>query len=263
MTETLHKHVTGSQRRLLGEIFSTVAELPDAPVKKVIQGSHFLAVISSRMGICSNMQRHCQDISKEDRRIPESTREVASFLLQPSPDFPDAPAYALAANNSLLPIPQDTVSLKAQDLIRKRGEGKNVAVIGHFPFVDNMGGEFCKLWVLETHPKKGDLGAEAAAELLPQADVIAFTATTLLNGTCADILNLIPKGAFTIMLGPSTPFAPCLFDWGINALAGCHVRDTSLATSCVREGLPFKPSMGVEPLIWIRDRNSLSTRELS
>jgi len=261
--ETLHKPMTRSQRRLLEEIFLAVAGLPDVPVKRVVQGSHFLAVISSRMGICSNMRRHGQDTSNEHHRIPESTREVASFLLQPSPDFPDAPAYALAAINSLLPVPQDTVSLKAQDLIRKRGEGKNVAVIGHFPFVDNMGGEFCKLWVLETHPKKGDLRAETAAELLPQAHVIALTATTLLNGTCANILKLIPKGAFTIMLGPSTPFASCLFDWGINALAGCHVRDTSLATSCVREGLPFKPSMGVEPLIWIRDRNPLSTRELS
>ncbi len=257
--ETTHRPMTGSQRRLLEEIFLAVARLPEVPVKEIIQGSHFLAVISSRMGICSNMWRHSQDISRDDRHIPESAREVASLLVHAPADFPDAPAYAMAAINSLLPVPRDTVLLKAQDLIRKQGQGKNVAIIGHFPFVDDIGGKFRNFWVLETHPKEGDIPTETAAEFLPQADVIALTATTLLNGTCADILNLIPKGAFTIMLGPSTPFAPCLFDWGINALAGCHVRDTSLATSCVREGLPFKPSMGVEPLIWIRDRNSLST----
>jgi len=259
MMETLHKPMTGSQRRLLEEIFSGVAVLPDVPVKRVIRGSHFLAVISSRMGICSNMWRHGQDTSNEDHRIPESAREAASLLVHAPADFPDAPAYAMAAINSLLPVPRDTVLLKAQDFIRKQGQGKNVAVIGHFPFVDNMGGKFRNFWVLETNPKEGDLPTETAAEFLPQADVIALTATTLLNGTCADILKLISKEAFTIMLGPSTPFAPCLFDWGINALAGCHVRDISLATSCVQEGLPFKPSMGIEPLIWIRDRNSLST----
>ena len=259
MMETLRKPMTESQRRLLEEIFLAIAGLPDVSVKEIIRGSHFLAVISSRMGICSNMWRHGENISRDDRRIPELARELASLLVHAPADFANAPAYAMAAINSLLPVPRDTVLLKAQDLIRKQGQEKNVAVIGHFPFADNIGGEFRNFWVLENQPKEGDLPAETAAEFLPQADVIALTATTLLNGTCANILNLIPKGAFAIMLGPSTPFAPCLFDWGIDALAGCHVRDISLATSCVREGLPFKPFMGIEPLIWIRDRNSLST----
>lgn len=226
------------------------------PIKEIIRGSHFLAIISSRMGICSNMGCYSQHIRDKGPLIPKSTQELASLLLDQPPDFPEASSYAIAAINSLLPVPKDAFPLKAQDLIRQKGQGKNVVIIGHFPFVEKMGREFRNLWVLEIRPQAGDLPAEAATKLLPHADVIALTATTLLNGTCANILGLIPKGAFTIMVGPSTPFVSCLFDWGIDALAGCSVLNTSLATSCVLKGLPFTPLHGFESLIWTGEKNS-------
>lgn len=252
MVGAITESTPSTQKRLLEEILAAVTVLPDAPVRAVIPGSHFLAVVSLRMGICSNIRPYGPHGGEEDDRIPESARQLASFLLNPPPDLVDAPAYGLAAINSLLPVPKGAVSMKAQDLIREKGQGRNVAVVGHFPFVGTLGDGFRNFWVLESRPKKGDFPAEAAPELLPQADVIALTATTLLNGTCAELLEHIHKGAFTIILGPSTPFAPCLFDWAIGALAGCRVTDESLAAVCLREGLPFKPSMGVEPLIWMK-----------
>lgn len=260
MTETSCISMTGNQKRLLEEIVLAVAGLPDAPVRDIVRGNHMLAITSARTGLCTRMERHGQHVREEAPPVPESARELSSFLVAPPPNFPDAVSYAMAAINSLLPVPERMVPLKAQDLIRKQGEGKNVAVIGHFSFVEKMGGEFRNLWVLEMHPRPGDLPAEAAAELLPLADLVALTATTLLNGTCANILGLIHREAFTIMLGPSTPFVPCLFDWGINALAGCHVVNTSLVASCVREGRPFKHLRGVEPLIWTCETNSIPAR---
>jgi len=258
MTETSYMPITGDQKRLLEEIFLTAARLPDAPVKDIVRGSHLLAITSSRTGLCTSTGRHGQHLRDEAPSIAESARELASMLLDPPPDFPDAIANAMAAINSLLPVPEYTAPLKAQDLIRKRGKGKNVAVIGHFSFVEKMGPEFHNLWVFEIHPRPGDFPAEAAPELLPRADVIAVTATTLLNGTCAEILGLVHKDAFTVMIGPSTPFAPCLFDWGIDALAGCRIIDPSLCSSGIREGLPFKRLLGVESLIWTAEKNSIT-----
>lgn len=257
--EVFSNSMTGQQKRLLEEIVLAVAGLPDAAVKDIVRGSHMLAITSARTGLCTRMECHGQHVREEAPPVPESARELSSFLVAPPPNFPDAVSYAMAAINSLLPVPEHKVPLKAQDLIRKQGEGKNVAIIGHFSFVEKIRGEFRNLWVLEMHPRPGDLPAEAAAEFLPRADLVALTATTLLNGTCANILGLIHKEAFAIMLGPSTPFVSCLFDWGINALAGCHVINASLATSCIREGLPFKHLRGVQPLIWTCETDSITT----
>lgn len=259
MTETSYMSMADDQKRLLEEIVFSVAGMPDAPVKDIVLGSHLLAITSAHTGLCTRMGRHGQHVQEAAPPVPESAQELASLLLHPPSDLPEITGYAMAAINSLLPVPEHTVPLKAQDLIRKKGEGKNVAVIGHFSFVEKMGPEFHNLWVLEIHPRPGDIPAEAAAELVPRADVVALTATTLLNGTCSDILGLLHKDVFTIMIGPSTPFAPCLFDWGIDALAGCRVVDASLSAPGILEGLPFKRLRGVESLLWTVGKNSVTT----
>lgn len=254
MTETIYNPSTGDQKRILEEIVMTATRLPDTAVKDIIRGNHLLAVTSAHTGLCTRMGCHGEHI-RDEAHVPESAHELASFLVAPPQNFPDAISYAMAAINSLLPVPECTIPFKAQDLIRKHGEKKNVVLIGHFSFVEKMGPEFRNLWVLEIRPRPGDLPAKAGADLIPRADVVALTATTLLNGTCADILNLIPKDAFTIMLGPSTPFAPCLFDWGIDVLAGSCVVDARLTASSIRENLPFKRVRGIHPLIWTAENN--------
>jgi len=72
----------------------------------------------------------------------------------------------------------------------------------------------------------------------------------------ADLLALIPERAFSIMLGPTTPFVPSLFEWGINALGGSRITDPNLAVSCIRADLPFKYLKGVKSLIWTKEVNA-------
>lgn len=242
--------VEAYQEQLLSEIITAVTKLPDAPVTGIVRGERMVAVTSTRMGLCSRMAHHGDHAQRVTGNLPESIHALASSLLKPPAGFLDAIPLAMAAINSLLPIPEDVVPLKAQDLIRQKGAGKNVAIIGHFPFVDRMQTDFRNLWVFELNPQAGDLPAEAGPELIPRADVVALTSTTLLNGTCAEILRFVRKKAFVIMLGPSTPFTPCLFDWGINSLAGCYVRHTSQAASCIRKGVLFKKMHGVDSIVW-------------
>ena len=105
----------------------------------------------------------------------------------------------MAAVNSLLPPPETKADIPGQDLILTQGQGKKVAVIGHFPFVDNLRNACDTVWVLEKCPKAGDIDASHAGEILPQADVVALTGTTLLNGTLAGLLNDCRENAFVIM----------------------------------------------------------------
>ena len=221
------------------------------PVRAYVQGSHLLGLRSEGLGLCSRATPHGEPPATELHTLPNSAKETAELLLGRSGE-PDALAFGMAAVNLLLPLPAGTASMKAQELIMDRGRGKRVAVVGHFPFVERMGGEFADFWVIEKEPRPGDRPEHEADKLLPLADVVALTGTTLLNGSCERLLRLCRPDAFTIMLGPSTPLSPSLFDWGLHALGGTRVSDPDLAVEGIHASRTFKQLRGVEQVIWLK-----------
>ena len=137
-------------------------------------------------------------------------------------------------------------------MLLRLGKGKKVAVIGHFPFVDALRKACQTCWVLERQPKEGDLIATEAPTILPQADLITITGTTLLNGTLAELLNLCREDATVVLLGPTTPFASSLFSCGIDILAGSEVVDPEAVLDGIRGGSCFKGLKGVKQTAWAR-----------
>jgi uncharacterized protein (DUF4213/DUF364 family) len=93
--------------------------------------------------------------------------------------------------------------------------------------------------VLEKHPGPGEYPAEAAAEVVPQADVLAMTSTTLINGTLDGLLALRKPGAKVLLLGPSTPLHPLLFEHGVEMLSGAMVTDVDPVLHLIRQGAVF------------------------
>ena len=132
------------------------------------------------------------------------------------------------------------MDLAAEDYIARQGANSQVALIGHFPFVSRLKDQVKKLWVLELNPKEDDLPASAAPEIIPQADILAITATTLINHTFEGIFNLRKPGAKVLMLGPSTPLSPLLFQYGIHVLSGSIVEDPDAVLPLVRQGATFR-----------------------
>jgi uncharacterized protein len=147
-------------------------------------------------------------------------------------------AIGLATINALLPrTPGSWTDLNAEDYLIKNAGGKNVAVVGHFPFIQRLKPCAKQLWVLELNPRDGDLPAQAAPEVLPQADLAAITATTLINQTFDGLISLCRPGAIVILLGPSTPLSPVLYDYGVNLLAGTIVENPQAALLGVGQGI--------------------------
>jgi len=95
-------------------------------------------------------------------------------------------------------------------------------------------------WVLELRPRPGDLPADRAAELLPQADVVALTGTSLINHTFDDLVTLCRPDAFVLLLGPSAPLSPVLFEVGVDAVSGTLVTDPELVLRSVGQGATFR-----------------------
>ncbi len=197
-----------TQEMLLRSLLGEVEQQEDQAVTQAAVGSHLLALTSRRTGIASWAARDHSLPAPVDQEalLASSAKQLAALLL--STDARQA-SIGLAAANSLLPPPsrEELLHLKAQALILRHGKGKNVAVIGHFPFVERMGDAFRRFWVFEKRPRKGDLRAEQEQEILPLADVIAISGTTLANGTLAGILRSAAPHAWKIMLGPSTPLS--------------------------------------------------------
>ena len=147
----------------------------------------------------------------------------------------------------LLDVDEDSCTeLNAAELIVEKGNGKRIAVVGHFPFIPRLRKYSKDVWVIEKNPKAGDFGEAEADQLIPQANVVAITGTALTNHTLDHLLELCSPGAYVILLGDTTPLSPILFDYGVDALCGTKVIDPDLALRCVSQGANFRQIKGIK-----------------
>jgi uncharacterized protein (DUF4213/DUF364 family) len=174
-----------------------------------------------------------------------SPLELAALMRSSSP--PEA-AIGLATANALLAATVNGLTEeKAVSILRERGAGKRVAMIGHFPFADELRESCDELLVFErgVNRRDGDLGDEAIEELLPDADVVAVTATTLLNRTLPSVLAGVRDDAFVMLLGPSTPLTPALHRFGFDVLCGTVIDDPAGVLRAVEQGAVTRQITGV------------------
>lgn len=179
-------------------------------------------------------------VAEAGRLTHHSARELATWVGRGPASLTEA-AIGMAALNALLPLdPACWVDVNAADVIAQQGAGQRVALIGHFPFVEALRSQVGELWVLELRPQGADLPASAAAEIIPQADVLAITGTTLINGTFAGLMALRRPDAVVLVLGPSTPLSPIMFAHGVHLLSGSVVEDIDAVLRAVRQGANFQ-----------------------
>jgi hypothetical protein len=162
-------------------------------------------------------------------------------------------SIGMATINSLIDIDETRCDAEnALDVLIEKGEGKDIAVVGHFPWIPKLQKVARKLWVLEQRPQAGDLPAEAAEDILPKADVVAITGTSLINHTVEKLLDLA-RGSFVVMVGPTSPLSPVLFDWGVDVVSGTKVVEPEKVLRSISEGAIFPQVQGVK-LMNMRNR---------
>jgi hypothetical protein len=163
-------------------------------------------------------------------------------------------SIGMAALNALLHVDEEICTeINAREVILERGAGRRVAVVGHFPFVQQVRQAAAECWVLELYPRPGDLSADQATEVLPQADVIALTGTSLINHTFDHLIGLCRPEAFIILLGGSAPLTPVLFDRGVDAISGTRVVDVPAVLKAVGQGATFRQIPGKRLLTMMRE----------
>ncbi|TET82892.1 MAG: hypothetical protein E3J37_06445 [Anaerolineales bacterium] len=237
----------GIDMRLLGDLLATV---PEGEVIQVRIGLHWTAVVTEvegrqACGLSSTLEsphEHGGEPQVPQAGLLEtlSGRELAELALEV--DRPTLASIGVATINSLLPPPppESWDEGNAEHVIAAHGAGKRVVIVGSFPFVPRLKSKVGELIVLDRHPREGDLPAEAAPQVVPDAEVIAITGMTLVNHTLEDLLKLCSPQALVILLGPSTPFSQVLFDYGVDMLCGSLVTDIEPVLSAVSQGANFR-----------------------
>ena len=225
-----------------------LSSIPDGRLISVNVGLYWTAVVvevngetccglAATMGDDNHHYTNEPSIPRAGHLAELAVHDLAAFVHSAS--LPEV-SIGLATINALLPHLKDRwVDIHAEELIARHGADKSVAMVGHFPFVERLRPRVGTLWVLEQNPHDGDLPAEAAPEIIPQADVIAITATTLLNHTFDDLISLRRSDALTLLMGPTTPLSPVLFDFGVSIISGAVVDDIDSALRGVMQGANF------------------------
>jgi uncharacterized protein (DUF4213/DUF364 family) len=239
--------------KMLDDLLASLPE--DTPVRSVLIGAHWVVVCSRFCGMASALHDdhpHGTPSVREAGRLHlKSAKELVQLIHSES--VLEA-SIGMAAINSLLEVDESTaVEVNAADVLADRGRGKNVALVGHFPFIPQLRQSVGQLWVIEKRPTGDDYPAEAAPELLSRADVVAITGTAFINRTVEDLLGYCRPEATVMVLGPSTPLSPVLFDYGVDILSGMRVMDEAAVLRTVGQGASFKQVEGVKLLTFVKE----------
>jgi len=239
--------------KILDDLLSAVSQ--EARVRDIRQGPFQTAALTRNCGLASTPHeynhRHGDSAVKEAGLLMEKgALELARMAYSTS--LLEA-AIGMATINSLLEVDDKRcLSLNAGALLAEKGEGKKVAIVGHFPFVPKLRQTVKELWVIEQHPREGDFTEDEAENLIPQADVVGITGTAFTNHTIEHLLGLCRPEAYVIILGGTTPLSPVLFDYGVDAISGTKVVDTEAVLRCVSQGATFRQIKGVRLLTMMR-----------
>lgn len=240
--------------------------LPEGKVVEVRIGTHWTVVVVEvlgevRCGLASTLTEPLDHHRRPD--VPQAgmletypALELADMIHSGRPCLT---SVATATINALLPRGSWAWAEKnAEEVIREEGADKEVVIIGRFPFSESLRSKVRKLTILEKNPLGSELPEEAAPEVLPEAGLVAITGMTFINGTLEGLIKLCRKDAFLLLLGPSTPLSPVLFDYGVDLLSGSVVIDVDNVLHAAGQGANFRQLHKAGVLLVTLDRTAFS-----
>ncbi|MDD2234953.1 MAG: DUF364 domain-containing protein [Desulfitobacteriaceae bacterium] len=222
-----------------------IAKIPeDIFVEDCLVGQHWTLVRSLNSGLAMSMvgENCCSGCDELGSITGMPVRKLAEQIK--SWDFYNA-SLGMAAINSVLNTRERAETVDGRRLEQQQEgdvfeffaelmRGKKVAVVGHFPVLFKYS-DICQLSILERRPQPGDYPDTACEVLLPQQDIVFITGVTMTNKTLPRLLQL-SKDAYVVMVGPSVPLAPFLFEYGVNMLSGTVVVDDAAVWRTAAEG---------------------------
>jgi uncharacterized protein (DUF4213/DUF364 family) len=216
---------------------------PDPGVTEVVIGLTWTLCRSVGWGLAMSPGMPTRTLSWPGTLAGRSARDLAAWVRSWDPY--EATAGMAAINSAInaesnlaasaTPLfPSGPANLAVFEHFVPRLAGKRVVVVGRYPGLQALERDW-HLSVLERQPGPGDLPDPAAEYLLPEADWVFLTATSIPNKTFPRLAEL-SREAQVVLMGPTVPWLGGLADYGIDYLAGVAVEDGEALRRTVAEG---------------------------
>jgi len=240
--------------RILDDLISSLSG--DSVVREVHTCVFWTAALSKHCGLASTFHEphpSHRPVRQAGRLTKLSALELAQYAR--SNNVLEA-SIGMAAINSLIDIDEARcVRENALDVLAQKGKGKNIAIVGRFPWIPKLRMIASTLWVIEQSPRERELPVKAAEDVLPQADVVGLTGTSFVNHTIGRLLDL-SKNSFVVIVGPTTPLSPVLFDYGVDILAGVTVVEPDKTIRSISQGAILGQMEGVRLVTMTKERKN-------
>jgi uncharacterized protein (DUF4213/DUF364 family) len=185
----------------------------------------------------------CRGSGRGDGR-PLAGRTAAELLAWLGGEELRASTVGLATANALLASAAPPEGAVEGDILDVLGllPGDRVCMVGCFlPLMEALQARQVSVAAVDEVGKPGSLPPQEVRRLLPESQVAIITATSIINGTVDDLLDLSAGCREVAVLGPSTPLAPQAFrDTPVSCLAGIRVAQAEELLRTISEGEGFR-----------------------
>lgn len=211
----------------------------DNSVENVTIGLVWTLCKAGSSGLAMSPQLQTRTLPWSGTLVGKTLRELSLWLTEWEPYQATVGMAAInAALNDRNPIPKGTTldagNLAVFEHFLPQLYGKKVVVIGRYPHIERLS-EHLDLKILERQATANDYPDSACEFLLPEADWVFISATTLINKTFPRLAEL-SQHTTTVLMGPTTPWLPELREFSIDYLAGVEIIDAEKLQQTVAEG---------------------------
>jgi hypothetical protein len=214
-----------------------------ALIKEIIIGLTWTYCEAEAVGLAMSPAIPTRTLPWSGTLVNRSTQDLVTWL-QSWESYPATIGMsvingAINANNDLIehsiPIsPEGLANLAIFEHFLPQIKGKKVVVIGRYPNLSRYE-EIVKMTVIERQPIANDLPDPAAEYLIPEADWVFLTGTSIINKTFPRLVELAQQSQLVLM-GPTVPWLAEFKEMGIDYLAGVAVTNKEKLRQTVAEG---------------------------
>jgi len=193
--------------------------IEDRPVEDVRVGIKYTcARVGGRIGVAHTLYTpgHCKTLAGAGEL--EGTK-VACLAL--SDDSVEACIGTAAINAQIPPTLGAGGGNIFKSILEMAPEFRRIGVVGEFPFVKKLDPE--RTFAFEEREVPGYLPMEREGEMIPECDLVIITGCAFSNHTLENLLRI--SNGYNMVIGPTTPLSPVLFDYGAHLLAGVRTSD--------------------------------------
>ncbi len=240
-----------------------LAHIPQDAVIEDVSVGIFWTFVKTQYGagMCATAHRWVEDppgavIERAGSLVGMPVHALASLYASPSLTARAlAIASASAACKHMTGICQP---MRAQDLLAQKcaeaARPQHIALIGHFHFADELRalGHKLDVFELDNRCEPGDIPVSRAQQLLCEADILVMTSSTLITHATEELIAYARPDTFKMIVGPSVPLSPVLWDFGLDAVCGSIVEDAENTAIAVRQGANHRQLVGCKKVCYLK-----------